>query len=561
MIGNETKVFRLFLLAFLLLSSLFACKDLFGPLDNPVDRESENYQGYDTILNADDIKIFYPANSRIAGSQTTFIVSEVRGASAYQIQISSSQSDFENNILLKNSDYASNKIDIGLQSLTRGIWYYWRARAQQSGEWGKWTEISSFIIGYTITYNGNGNTEGSVPIDSNIYLEGESAIVAKRSGSLIKAGYGFDSWNTRSDGTGINLRAGSTLVVSQENITLYAIWHLLSLWAIGCNNYGQLCDGTTTNRYIPIEVMEDVKAVAAGEEHTMILKNDGSLWAVGRNSEGQLGDGETNRRPTPIKVMDDVQAVSVGRYHTMILKNDGRLFATGDNFYSQLCDGTNITRYIPIEVMEDVKAVAAGWTQTMILKNDGSSWAAGMGWDDMDYNGAGYGPMKPIKVMDDVKEIEPGQDSYSMILKNDGSLWGRGGNYHGQLGDGTTHDRSSPVKVMDNVKAVAAGFEHTMILKNDSSLWATGSNEYGQLGDGTTHDRSSPVKVMDDVKAVAIGAYFTMILKNDSSLWATGSNEYGQLGDGTTTTRYLPIKIIEDVEDIKAGYDYALILK
>jgi len=417
MIVNRTKVFRFLLLAFLLLSALSACKDLFGPLDNPVDRESENYQGYDTILNADDIKIFYPTNSRIAGNQPTFIVSEVRSASAYQIQISSSQSDFENNILFDKSDYDSNKINISTENLSNNVWYYWRARAQQSGAWGKWTEISSFIIGYTITYDGNGNTEGSVPIDPNIYLEGESVTVAQKPQGFSKEGYGFDSWNTKSDGSGIAYNGGSTFIIGSESITLYAKWHVLSrLWATGCNSYGQLGDGTTNDKSSPVKVMEDVKAVSAGYDHTMIIKNDGSLWATGYSAWGELGDGTTNHRSSPVKVMEDVKAVSAGYDHTMIIKNDGSLWVTGGNYDGQLGDGTTYSRSSPVKVMDNVKAVSAG----------------------------GY---------------------HTMIIKNDGSLWATGYNAYGELGDGTTSDKSSPVKVMDNVEKIEAGSYYTFILK------------------------------------------------------------------------------------------------
>ena len=338
MIGNETKVLRFLLFAFLLLSVLFACKDIFGPLDNPADRESENYQGYDTILNKDNIELFFPpVNSSLAGIPTKFIVSEVINASAYQIQISSSQSDFVNNILFDKSDYASNKIDIELQSLSRGIWYYWRARAQQSGEWGKWTEISSFII------------------------------------------------------------AGSFL------------------FATGGNYDGQLGDGTTVDKSTPVEVMEDVQSVSAGEYHTMIVKNDGSLWATGDNSYGQLGDGTTVDKSTPVEVMEDVQSVSAGWNHTMILKNDGSLWATGMNGDGELGDGTTVDKSTPVKVMEDVQSVSAGMWHTMILKNCGNLWATG---------------------------------------------W----NCYGQLGDGTYYWKSTPVKVMEDVQSVSAGEYHTMIM-------------------------------------------------------------------------------------------------
>ena len=35
----------------------------------------------------------------------------------------------------------------------------------------------------------------------------------------------------------------------------------------------------------------DVKSIAAGFGHSMVLKNNGDVWTTGRNIKGQLGDG------------------------------------------------------------------------------------------------------------------------------------------------------------------------------------------------------------------------------------------------------------------------------
>ena len=41
--------------------------------------------------------------------------------------------------------------------------------------------------------------------------------------------------------------------------------------------------------------------ISAGYYHTAMIKNDGSLWMSGLNQYGQLGDGTTTNRLVPTK--------------------------------------------------------------------------------------------------------------------------------------------------------------------------------------------------------------------------------------------------------------------
>ncbi|WP_443613700.1 cell wall-binding repeat-containing protein [Acididesulfobacillus acetoxydans] len=77
-----------------------------------------------------------------------------------------------------------------------------------------------------MTYDGNGSTGGSVPIDSNSYAQGATAIVLGNIGnlSLTKNGYTFTGWNTAADGSGTSYAAGATLTMGVANVTLYAQW-------------------------------------------------------------------------------------------------------------------------------------------------------------------------------------------------------------------------------------------------------------------------------------------------------------------------------------------------
>ena len=118
-----------------------------------------------------------------------------------------------------------------------------------------------------------------------------------------------------------------------------------SLWATGYNEYGQLGINTSTE-YIKIfiqvtaNINNDVKQVACGQYHTFILKNDGSIWGCGHNDYGRLGLGDTTQRTTftqvTININNDVKQIACGQYHTIILKNDGSVWSCGYNGYGQL---------------------------------------------------------------------------------------------------------------------------------------------------------------------------------------------------------------------------------
>lgn len=77
---------------------------------------------------------------------------------------------------------------------------------------------------FTVTYDGNGNTGGSVPTDGGVYAEGDSVTVLGNDGGLVKTGYGFTGWNTATDGGGSDYSAGDTFTINAADVTFYARW-------------------------------------------------------------------------------------------------------------------------------------------------------------------------------------------------------------------------------------------------------------------------------------------------------------------------------------------------
>ena len=226
-------------------------------------------------------------------------------------------------------------------------------------------------------------------------------------------------------------------------------------WVMGNNTDGQLGDGTTTKQITPEEIESAspgsaVTAVAGGWNHSLFIKPDGSLWAMGYNGFGQLGDGTSTERHTPVQIVSSgVTAIAAGDNHSLFIKSDGSLWAMGYNSNGQLGDGTTTNSHIPVQIVpSNVVAVAGGHFHSLFIKSDGSLWA--MGYNGFGELGDGTTTDRHLPVLivaSNVVAVAAG-GPHSLFIKSDGSLWAMGDNHLGQLGDGTYTNHLSPVRIV-----------------------------------------------------------------------------------------------------------------
>lgn len=365
-----------------------------------------------------------------------------------------------------------------------------------------WSALGSGVSGGTTAYAVAADVNPSHP-ENAVYVLGD---FDHAGGSLIPNGTPV-RWVLGADNMSCSVTGRIAAGLNHSLLLKYDG----TVWAWGWNYYGQLGNGNNTDSSTPVVVtgLSNIVAISAGWFHNLAVKSDGTLWAWGRNNFGQLGNNSTTDQNVPIQVpnLSTVRFVAAGAYHSVAASWDD-LLAWGYNADGELGDGSTNERHVPTQVSRtsglwyyNVYALAAGAYHTLAI-------------------GSG------------------------------GQLWAWGANSRGQLGDGTTSAKNSPVQISvgedGGVKAICGGLWHTMALDSDMAyVWTWGDNTYGQLGNGSTGGyNATPNHYWSSYnnQAISAGAAHNLAVANNGSVWTWGYNDHGQLGDNSTTTRSSPVQ-------------------
>ena len=175
--------------------------------------------------------------------------------------------------------------------------------------------------------------------------------------------WGFNSSGQLGDGTTSGGVDEPTAVLGGLNFTTLTVGLSFNcglraagnVYCWGNNEWGQLGDGTTTNRTSPVLVSGGLTftSIGAGYFHACGVAVGGDAYCWGQNMYAQLGDGTSTGRTTPGLVSGGLgfKSVRAGEEHSCAVGTDGVVYCWGRNGYGQLGDRTNNSRYTPVPVI------------------------------------------------------------------------------------------------------------------------------------------------------------------------------------------------------------------
>jgi alpha-tubulin suppressor-like RCC1 family protein len=278
------------------------------------------------------------------------------------------------------------------------------------------------------------------------------------------------------------------------------------------------------------------------------LAKSGIVYCWGQNNFGQLGNGTTTQRNYADSVSGGLRfsklSLQNGGHHCA-LTSTGAAYCWGDNVFGQVGDGTTTTRLVPT-------AVLGGLTFTQIITQNETTCAltsagAVYCWGYLHASGMFNVSLRDRRVLTPTL-ANTGSLAFTQIALWDQGLCGLtaagvaycgGDNSTGTVGNGTfIHVYDGLVQVTGGLtfRKIAGGTGTICGVTLDGLAYCWGSsNASGGLGDGTALNRFAPTPLADDggrFSDIMVVNFSGCGLRIDGTATCWGVNNLGQVGNG-----------------------------
>ncbi|XP_001604296.2 RCC1-like G exchanging factor-like protein isoform X1 [Nasonia vitripennis] len=265
------------------------------------------------------------------------------------------------------------------------------------------------------------------------------------------------------------------------------------LYTLGNNGYGQCGRPIINNEdylkskvvnYIPDIKGTKIKSVTAGQDHSMLVTENGEVYSFGWGADGQTGLAHYHNEYRPSLVKGDLSGENIIKVActadcALALSDKGKVFGWGNAEYSQLpaqSDSQQINIATQLKSCNDlgnIIDIASGGSFCMVLNSEGEVYVWGFGI-------LGLGPqvqkvLKPTLVPKTLFGINPYEPDTKVVkifcgisqlgaITNAGHLYMWGRNQYGGLGLGNYKDQFFPLRVSIGgiVKKISCGVDHTV---------------------------------------------------------------------------------------------------
>lgn len=312
------------------------------------------------------------------------------------------------------------------------------------------------------------------------------------------------------------------------------------LYAFGSNGSGQLGIGNEEDVSSPQPCLfsekcsdvGEIRQIAAGGNHTLVLFESGELYFAGSNVDGRAGFAHAGRKvdrfyQVELNFLEKVKMCSAMWEASVIVTTEEEVYTFGTGFKGELGIGQVVASSKPHKLLdfppssESIVDMASGVGHTVVVLSNGDVW----GWG----NGRKGQLGEPAAVVQIPRKIQG--LNFSVVR----AICGREFTYlvgdpqeghHAVLGLNKWNVRSSAPPDVLHWKDIGASWCSIFVLKSSGRIESWGRNDHGQL---------APPELPRIVK-LSVGSEHVLALTEDMNVVCWGWGEHGNCGPNTNET-------------------------